>query len=230
MKSPVVPHHYQGVWRRAFLTTPNLCDDRTLVLWMQTARWHADLRVPVDRADCSRCSSLADCNRSQLLSLLKQEGFAGVTVVDGANCEWQRQMDYHPTGRPDCASMRFSHCCNTLDEYGIAEEYAERWERELDSELSGLIARSNFAEGRVLWLRSGKCFMMVRPRLMDVMETRAIWERTAAGQAVLEELRRLADFEISYGLIEADHGCILHSTLPWREWQKIALPEVWTTD
>lgn len=222
--SPAVPQHYQGVWRRTLLTAPNLYDDRTLVLWMQTAHWHADLRVSADRADCSGCSSLADCSRSQLLSLLKQEGFAGVTIVDGTNCEWRRRMDYHPTGQHDWASMTFSTDCNVLDEYGITAEYAERWEREQGSESSGLVARSRGAEGPILWLRSGKHFMVIRPRLIGAMQTRALWERVVASRASLEELRCLADFEISYGLIEASYGCILHSTLPWRERQKIALP------
>jgi hypothetical protein len=229
MASPV-PQHYQGVWRRALLTSPEIYDDRTLVLWMQTARWHADLRIPADRPDCTDCTSLADCSRAQLLCLLQQEGFAGMTVVTGTRCEWKRQFDYHPKGQRDCGSMAFSTCTNALDEYGIEADYAERWERDPASDHPGRIARSSSADGPVHWLRSGRRFMLVRPRAMDVTDTMAIWARVAINRASVEELRRLADFEISYGTITEDHGCILHSTLPWRELQSIVLPKTWTID
>lgn len=223
-----VPHRYRGVWRRTLLTAPGLYDDRTLVLWMQTARWHADLRIPAERADCAGCASLADCNRSQLLCLLKQEGFAGVTTVNGTRCEWHRIMDYHPKGQRDWGDMAFSTCFNALDEYGIEAEYAERWERDVAGDQSCWVAHGGNASGSILWLRSGKRFMSVRPRAMDAAETKAIWERVTVRRASVEELRRLADFEISYGVIHGDHGSILYSTLPWREMHRISLPRDWT--
>jgi len=225
-----VPRHYQGVWRRALLTSPAVYDDRTLVLWMQTARWHADLRIPAERPDCSGCTSITDCSRVQLLCLLKQEGFAGITTVNRTRCEWHHLMDYHPRGRRDWGDMAFSTCTNALDEYGIEADYAERWERDPAGDQSGWVARSSSAAGQVLWLRSGKRFMSIRPRAMDATETLAAWGRVAANRASVEELRRLADFEISYGVITADQGCILHSTLPWREMNTIPLPIDWTVD
>ncbi|WP_449370610.1 hypothetical protein [Thiomonas sp.] len=217
---------------------------------MQTARWHADLRIPADRPDCAGCSSVADCSRTQLLCLLKQEGFAGTTTVNGTSCEWHRLMDYHPKGQRDHGDMAFSSCFNALDEYGIEADYAERWERDPASDRSGCIARSDSAEGPVHWLRSGKRFMLIRPRAMDAAapspvapyrlqirpramdaaETLATWERVGLKRASVGELRRLADFEISYGVITEDRGCILHSTLPWRELQSIALPKDWMID
>jgi hypothetical protein len=226
----IVPQRYQGVWRRTLLTAPEVYDDRTLVLWMQTARWHADLRIPADRPDCSGCTSLAECSRAQLLCLLKQEGFAGITTVNGTSCEWRRQMDYHPKGWRDRGEMAFSTCARALDEYGIEADYAERWERDPASDQSGWVARSSSAAGPVLWLRSGKRFMLARPRAMDATETLAIWSRASANRASIEELRRLADFEISYGVITGDDGCILHSTLPWRELQSVVLPKNWSID
>ncbi|WP_286730893.1 hypothetical protein [Thiomonas sp. 13-64-67] len=141
----IVPQRYQGVWRRTLLTAPEVYDDRTLVLWMQTARWHADLRIPADRPDCASCGSLADCSRTQLLCLLRQEGFAGITVVSGTSCEWRRLMDYHPKGLRDRGEMAFSTCASALDEYGIEADYAERWERDPASDQSGWVARSSSA-------------------------------------------------------------------------------------
>ncbi|MDD4887822.1 MAG: hypothetical protein PHO64_13020, partial [Thiomonas sp.] len=130
----------------------------------------------------------------------------------------------------DRGEMAFSTCAGALDEYGIEADYAERWERDPASDQSGWIARSSSAEGPVLWLRSGKRFMLARPRAMDATETLTIWSRASANRASIEELRRLADFEISYGVITADHGCILHSTLPWRELQSVVLPKDWSID
>jgi hypothetical protein len=40
-------------------------------------------------------------------------------------------------------------------------------------------------------------------------------------------LRQLADFEISFGRVEAQQWCVLHSTLPWREGKVLALYGDW---
>jgi len=66
-RAPPVPDRYRGVWVRTLLTTPKSRDDTTFVRWLQTSRWHADLRVPpgtgTDR-------------------LARQQGFCGVTTVN----------------------------------------------------------------------------------------------------------------------------------------------------
>ncbi len=228
--SYTVPPHYQGLWRRTLLTAPGLRDDTTLVLWMQTAQWHADLRIPADRPPCEGRRSVHDCSHDELLGLLRQEGFAGITQVQGDTCEWLRQLDYRPSGRRDLGCMAFASTLDAIDEYGVEADYAERWEREPASDQTGWVARSRSAEGPVLWLRSGRRFMLIRPRAMDATQSRELWACLAAGRATVEELRRLADFEITYGVIAEDDGRILHSTLPWREWQTIALPEAWAFD
>uniref|UniRef100_E6PK33 Uncharacterized protein n=1 Tax=mine drainage metagenome TaxID=410659 RepID=E6PK33_9ZZZZ len=215
--SDTVPPHYQGLWRRTLLTAPGLRDDTTLVLWLQTAQWHADLRIPADRPPCKGRTSLHDCSRDELLGLLRQEGFAGITQVQGDTCEWLRQLDYRPTGRRDLGSMAFSPACDAIDEVGIEADYAERWEREPQG--SGTQAMVHVPDERapVLWLASGSCFMRVRPRAMRAEEVRAAWTRVQNGSAHDEELRQLADFEISFGDIAHGQGQIIHSTLPWLE-------------
>ncbi|MEY2342649.1 hypothetical protein AB4090_11140 [Acidithiobacillus sp. IBUN Pt1247-S3] len=225
-----VPAHYQGVWKRALLTAPGLHDDTTLVFWMQTTRWHADLRIPANRPDCTSCTRLADCSRTQLLGLLQQEGFAGITTVHAETCEWQREFDYHPRGRLDRGRMLFSQCTEAVDEYGIDADYAERWERDPASERKGQVAHIADSTGTVRWLRSGKRFMRVRPRAHGLKQTGDLWSRHHARKASIDDLRQLADFEISYGLIAGPQGCILHSTLPWLEWQHVDLPTQWSDD
>ncbi|OIQ65342.1 hypothetical protein GALL_531020 [mine drainage metagenome] len=159
-----IPSHYRGVWRRTLLTATGVRDDSTLVLWMQTARWHADLRIPEDRPDCSGCHSLADCSRAQLLGLLRQEGFAGITTVDGAICEWHRRLDYRPTGRRDLGSMAFSPAFDAIDEVGVESDYAERWEREPQGSGAQGMAFTPDDQAPGLWLFFGPCFMRVRAR------------------------------------------------------------------
>ena len=218
-----IPSHYQGVWRRTLLTAPGVRDDSTLVLWMQTARWHADLRIPEDRPDCSGCHSLADCSRDQLLGLLRQEGFAGITTVDGAICEWHRRLDYRPTGRRDLGSMAFSPAFDAIDEVGVESDYAERWEREPQGSGAQGMAFTPDDQAPGLWLFFWPCFMRVRARAMHADAARIAWQRVQDGSAHDEELRQLADFEISFGTIAQDQGQILYSTLPWLEGVRLGL-------
>ena len=84
-----VPERYQGVWKRTLLCTPTLRDQTTWVRWLQTSSWHADLRVPHDRAAAGPHLSL-------------QQGFCGRTVVEQGEgvevCTWHREHDFQPPG------------------------------------------------------------------------------------------------------------------------------------
>ena len=85
-----VPSAYHGVWVRTLLETPEGRDTTTWVRWVQTSRWHGDLRVP------------ADADRRAPAGLALQQGFGGVTEVQRATphqpevCTWHRQLDYQP--------------------------------------------------------------------------------------------------------------------------------------
>ena len=220
-----VPQHYRGLWRRALLTAPGVADDTTLVLWMQTPQWHADLRIPIDRPDCTGRAGLEDCSADQLLGLLRQEGFAGITTVDGDTCEWHRQLDYRPNGRRDIGAMCFTPEGDALDEFGIEADYAERWERvpAADGAQASLVDAGGTVP--VVWLRSGTHFMRVQQRALAPAESEAAWRAVRAGTADVRTLQRLADFAIDFGDVEGAEGCICHATLPWREGLRIALPE-----
>lgn len=225
MSTPGVPQHYRGLWRRVLLTAPGVHDDTTLVLWMQTPQWHVDLRIPVERPDCSGCSGPQDCSADQLLGLLRQEGFAGLTKVDGDLCEWHRQFDYRPNGRRDIGAMRFTPEGDALDEFGVEADYAERWERvpTADGAQAWLVDASGAVP--VVWLRSGAHFMQVRPRGLASAQSAAAWRAVRAGEADVPTLRSLADFAIDFGDVDGAQGIIRHATLPWREGLRIALPE-----
>ncbi|SCC95963.1 conserved protein of unknown function [Thiomonas sp. X19] len=218
-----VPPHYQGLWRRILLTAPGVHDDTTRVVWMQTAQWHADLRIPADRPPCEGRTSLHDCNRDELLGLLRQEGFAGITKVQGDTCEWLRRLDYRPTGRRDLGSMAFSSDFDAIDEVGIEANYAERWVREPQGSGEQHMVFTHDVHAPKLCLFSGHCFMRVQDRALHADAARRAWQRVQDGTAHDEELRQLADFEISFGDIAHGQGRIIHSTLPWLEGVRLKL-------
>lgn len=111
---PPVPARYRGVWVRTVLETPDHRDTATFVRWMQLARWHADLRVPVNSGPL--------------------QGFCGTTEV--ANdpqgrelCTWHRQFDYEPPRpTPDTGAMVFEST-ERIIETGVHGVYREVWER-----------------------------------------------------------------------------------------------------
>lgn len=75
------------------------------MLWLQTPHWYAD-HPPADRPDFTGVTSLAECDDTQLAWLATQQGFRGVTQVDGEHCTWHRQMDIQPAdGSRDTGRM-----------------------------------------------------------------------------------------------------------------------------
>jgi hypothetical protein len=95
-----VPDRYRGVWSRTLLQTPSLRDGHTIVRWLQTSLWHADLRVPV-RARLAAGDAGDHAGEAARLAL--QQGFCGVTEVELSHgeevCAWHRRVDFQPTRR-----------------------------------------------------------------------------------------------------------------------------------
>lgn len=163
-----VPNAYLGVWRRSLLETADLRDTHSHVFWLQTPRWHADLRLPTGRPDFSGVRSLAECSEIQLAWLARQQGFCGVTQIDSTHCTWHRQMDFQPAnGSRDIGRMVFDGEC--LTETGIETDYLETWER-LPPSRGGTAALELVMEAGEppicpTWLLvAGACFMYVQGR------------------------------------------------------------------
>ena len=207
--APPVPQRYRGVWVRRLLATPTARDDTTVVHWLQTARWHADLRIPAD----ARPAGGDDVARRA-----RQQGFFGITTVHvdarGEVCTWHRQADLQPPGPvADAGWMAFEGTEHVL-ETGVHAEYDEVWER-----LPGSVGR--FAVVTVpdavpaTWLVAGGYAMRVRPRA-------AAWPADVSpGDTLADVVARhpgaapgLLDFEISFGTLDGGRWTITHSTLP----------------
>ena len=96
-----MPPVYHGVWQRTLYAGAgdegrHIEDRTTRVIWLQTAHWHADLRVPADRPDFVGVMSLEECNREQLVWLASQTAFVGLTRIEGHFCTWHRLLDLRP--------------------------------------------------------------------------------------------------------------------------------------
>ena len=214
LQTDPVPERYRGVWRRSLLATPDLRDTSTTVFWLQTERWHADIRLPVGRPDFYGVRQLAECSAEQLEWLRQQQGFAGVTQVDtSANpeiCSWHRVVDFQlPSATADAGTMAFEP--DVLIEKGVHAAYLEHWHKLPDSDQGFSVLRTSaLSEPLRMLLVAGSYVMRVR-------EHQSGWGSDAALAAIL-------DFEISFGVREADGWRVLHSTLPWLEGQVFAMP------
>jgi hypothetical protein len=217
-----VPSAYLGVWRRSLLETADLRDARSHVFWLQTPRWHADLRIPAGRPDFSGVSRLADCDDTQLAWLARQQGFCGVTQVDGDRCTWHRQMDFQPAnGSRDTGRMLFDG--ERLTETGVEDDYLEIWQR-LPPSLGGtaaleLVVEAGEQPACPTWLLvAGDCFMYVRGRAQPLPMATDLSHLVARAQPSRSQLLDWLNVEISFGFRKGPNPWrIEHSTLPFHE-------------
>lgn len=249
---PAVPQSFVGVWQRTLLEGEGLVTDTaSQVFWLQTRHWHGDLRLPPDRPDFAGCTSIAATSPQQRRWLASQKGFAGLTEVvvrdavdtrQGAttpaaqsrtSCEWHRRIDFQPAGPSrDIGIMLFSPDQNSVEEYGVESAYHETWhrlpgsggpsaawQRSTDSS-SGPLALLLIAGGYFFHLRDRFAAL---PAAAGATELSAVIARTGNSAPL--------DMELSFGEWKSAHerGIILHSSLPWREGQEVALDPAWQT-
>jgi len=221
-----VPKNYFGVWKRTLLEQQGQKDTSSLVLWLQTAHLHADIRIPANRPDFSSCKKLEDCSTEQLHWLVTQQGFFGETEVNQNICQWHRHFDFQPTtGARDIGEMVFDGE-NTLLETGVDAPYFEVWQKLEGSHrnLNDFTVQGEDRHGlptQANLLMAGDYFMYVRPRNVklpvDDSLLNLIQEQPPSPQQLLDYL----DFEISFGEMFSDatgiNFTIKHSTLPFRE-------------
>lgn len=228
-QTDAVPLRYRGVWQRTLLGTGDMNDTTSTVFWLQTARWHADIRIPAQRPDFSTVDGIAACSPAQLAWLASQQGFAGVTKVDTTlpkeTCRWHRLIDFQPPGTvEDVGHMMFEP--TRLVEKGVQADYLEHWCRLPDSDNGFAVLRRVTAEEP---LAAPDEFLMVAGRyVMHVRDRASAWPPAIRPGATLSELVRpehagWLDLEISFGERTGSGWRIRHSTLPWREGESVDL-------
>ena len=219
-----VPDTYLGVWQRRLLETPQAFDAESEVYWLQTPHWHADLRIPAGRPDFSGTAGLDVCSDDQLAWLATQQGFCGITHVEGHVCTWERQADFQPNNdRRDIGRMRFVD--DQIIETGVEDTYREIWTRLPGGCGPGVALRLAAADGRLparpTWLLvAGDYFVFVRARARPTpvgTSLASLIERLRPDRAALIDW---LDFELSFGHRVGDTPWrIERSTLPFREGQ-----------
>ncbi|BCM24607.1 hypothetical protein [Methyloradius palustris] len=229
MTTHSVPSQYLGMWRRTLLEQAGVIDTSTLVLVIQTEQYHADIRIPSDRPDFKDVKYLADCASEQLRWLATQQGFTGITEINGDISQWLRDHDYQPSnGQRDIGEMTFESE-DVIVEIGIEAEYREIWQKIKDSQFN--LSVSHIAgvdrHGYELPARlftAGKQFAYVRPRSTVLPKSASFLEAIDTVKPSRELLLDWLDFEISFGEIQdKGFGKILHSTLPFREQEMMSL-------
>jgi len=230
-----VPERYRGLWRRLQLDVPGLRDTTTWAHWLQTARWHADLRVP----DAARAAEVMDApSHLPHSALALQTGFFGRTEVilqpAGERCTWHRQLDVQPDrGRPDTGWMVFEQP-DCVVETGLNGDFREVWQRLPDSTGRTMVLAELAPSGGdaaplathgARWLLSGQWLMRVRPRRIrwpgEAGAAARLWPAdTAPGDTLATVMSRhpgsaaaLLDFEISFGRWSDGVWLIERSTL-----------------
>lgn len=230
MSHQPVPERYRGVWSRTLLETPTHRDDTSLVLWMQTELWHADLRIPQAARGDRIKAPLSAMSAPQLQALALQSGFCGITQVErqapdeAEVCTWHRYLDYQPPGLlPDAGWMVFESNDRVI-ETGVHGVYREVWVRLPDSTGPCTFREQADAQdpARVTRiLTAGRYIMQARPRA-------CAWPtNTLPGDTLSEVVARhptqassLLDFEVSFGVLDGEDDLrwtLHHSTLPERE-------------
>jgi hypothetical protein len=217
-----VPDHYIGVWQRERLKRGSEpWDLNNRVYWLQTHRWHADVRIPRDRPDFSGVTSLAQCSDVQLRALLKQESFCGITVVEDDICRWVRQIDMRLRETNDFGRMRFD--VNMVEEFGIEIDSYEIWRRLPGSQnVSFALERASIPPAaddasRAILCVAGDRFIYTRNRPMWAAPAVRARHQIALRTVPRVDLEAFLDFEGSFGSIVDGVGRISMSTLPWRE-------------
>jgi hypothetical protein len=125
-----VPHIYHGAWRRDFIRRANGdFDNTTECWWLQSPRYHIDLRVPIDHPSASDAHALDALNDEAKQRYSRQTAWVGVTEVAGERCQWSPFAAIPKlSSEPDIGLMEFQ-TEDELIETCPEGRYVERWLR-----------------------------------------------------------------------------------------------------
>jgi hypothetical protein len=222
-----VPKAYLGMWRRRLLEQAETIDTTTTVFMIQTEQYHADIRIPANRPNFGDINRLEDCNAEQLNWLATQQGFTGITQINGNVSQWLRDHDFQPFNHQrDIGEMIFESD-DVLVETGVDVEYLEIWDRVPDSHLNLTVSHIT-GENRhkinvpARLFTTNKTFAYVRPRNVQLPSAKNMIEALEHFNPNPETLFDWLDFEISFGeILDPQHGVITLSTIPFKEGNEV---------
>jgi hypothetical protein len=221
--SEPVPSDLMGLWRREVITAPGFRDDTTRVVWLQTPRWYADLRVRIDRPGPSGRRDFTAYDDADLIALARTQGFGGeLTAADGV-CFWRRDMDCQPAG-PEPDEARYSIDGGVMIEDGIHSDYQEIWRRAADSQGPFAAFRLIETGGRSgLLVMAGRHLLefVARPGPAPEGESLAALVERALADGRRADAEALLDTQIRYAVNEDGDWNVKLSSMPWLENQPI---------
>lgn len=214
-----VSAEWRGLWRRLAIETPDGGGDtETLVLWLQTATFYADIRIPAGGPDLSGVSGFADLPAEGAAFLARQEGFAGRLHAAPPDARWDRTIDFSPlAGPPD--EGRLARAGRMMVEHGRHVAYTEHWWQDTPETAGDTEVLVD--EPRRIAVRAGPVLMLAQERRPAPPPRGALARLVAA--AAPDDWPALLDCEISLAHREGTEWRIAHSTLPWREGAALSL-------
>ncbi|HEU4726660.1 MAG TPA: hypothetical protein VFT22_02190 [Kofleriaceae bacterium] len=214
-----------GAWQRDWIRRGGGAPDaRVTVRYVQTPSAFGDLRIPADRPDLSRATSLAELSDEQLAALAHQNGFAGFTTIDGANATWHHEIDFQPAGDgPDVGRIEPAGQ-GRMFEHALDDSYVESWSALGGGGGATFAARVERA-GRVdqLLAVAGEHFVYARARPVPLPPGESISALIASGHPARDTVIAYLDCEISYGTTRGWR--IERSTLPWQQGKRLGFAD-----
>ncbi|MDO3401787.1 allophanate hydrolase [Mycolicibacterium neoaurum] len=199
-------------WRRTAIAVPDSAIDTTTeVHWLQAGELYIDLRIPAGMPPVTG-TSLDTLTRDDLVTMCRQQAFAGRLTEDDGVWTWHREIDLHPAeDLPDRGRLHVVD--EVLIETGVGRDYHEDWVADgPGTDSVELLLRD--ASGRLgMLLRVGDRFGFARARDAD-LDAGVLADALAATD--LTEARSLLDIEVSLGTVDESGWHITRSTLPFR--------------
>jgi hypothetical protein len=217
-----------GVWRRRSIETEDgQKDTTTQVFWLQTHTCFGDIRIPLHRSICSEHYFVNELSALEAITLSGQQGFGGITHVEGSTCQWHRHIDYQPpNGSRDIGRLEWEQ--DILIESGVEATYREEWERVDDGSTGccALVLESDNPSATLSWQG---CFVLVGDYFLSILDRRTALPKADSLELLLDaaqddvQKRGYLDCEISFGRRSAGQVPweIELSTFPWREGQSL---------
>lgn len=219
-----LPPWLLGTWTREWIKRGDVMTNALDVHYLQTPSYFADVRIPRDRADLSHAKSFADLSDEELLQLARQRGFAGTTTYNGVVSTWHHELDFQPPdASPDIGRIE-RNGADGMFEHALDSSYTESWKSTNAGATGFLVIRVERA-GRLLstLIVAGDDFLYVRNRAKDLPAAPSLDSLIATTHPTREEIVEYLDCEFSVGRVRggAIPWEIQHSTLPWREKQRL---------
>lgn len=216
-----VPRAYVGAWHKR--------SNIERAYWLQTARLHASLDIPVARPAFSDRHAWSDFTDGELMQLALQGGVSGACIAQGDILHRRRQIDYLPRrGDPYLRQMRSEGVL--LHDASLDGRSRSTWERLADGSAAVVALRFQDVglgvgaddQRRGYLLVVDDYFIYVRDRIVATQRADSLATLADCKEYTREQLIELLDFEISFGVRGgATPWRIELSTIPFREGRQL---------